>query len=289
MRHHRPAARPALLVLLPALAALAACGGSRPRPQPLNVPVMPPIVTFRAATLAAADFEGVTVDVAFDVENPNPFALPVVRLTHAVAVDGVPAYSSSTPCNAAVASRGTFPVTVPVFLPFGRIPGIAEKVLRARPISYRATGTVGFQTPAGVMELPIGWEGTMPLPRPPEFSFEGIDVGGLGALTLSFDVKLRILNPNAFPLPPGRLGHRLSVAGAPVASGDQKFPPVQAGGTATFSIPARVNIVGAGTGVVKGVWTALQGSEVPVALEGRATIANIPIDVHLESRIPRVR
>jgi hypothetical protein len=74
-----------------------------------------------------------------------------------------------------------------------------------------------------------------------------------------------------------------------VASGDQKFPPVQAGGTARFSIPAQVNIVGAGTGVVKGVWTALQGSEVPVALEGRATIANIPIDVHLESRIPRVR
>jgi len=289
MRLLRRVLRPASLVLLSALAALAGCGGSRPRPQPVFVPVMPPVVTFRAATLAGADFEGVTVDVAFDVENPNPFALPVVRLSHAVAVDGVPAFSGAAPCSAAVASHATSPVTVPVFLPFGRIPDIAEKLLLGRPIAYRATGSVGFQTPAGVMDLPIAWEGTMPLPKLPEFSFEGIDVGGLGALTLSFDVKLRIINPNAFPLPPGRLGHRLAVAGAPVASGDQKIPPVPAGGTARFSIPAQVNIVGAGTGVVKGVWTALQGAEVPVALEGRATIANLPIDVHLESRIPRVR
>lgn len=286
MRHHRPAARPALLLLA---ASLAACGGARPRPQPVNVPVLPPIVTFRSATLGAAGFDGVTVDVAFDVENPNPFALPVVRIAHALTVDGVPAWSGQSPATAAVASRGTYPVLVPVFLPYGRIPDIGEKVLAGHPIAYRATGSVGFQTPAGVMDLPIAWEGTMPVPRPPSFSFEGIDVGGLGALTLSFDVKLRISNPNAFPLPPGRLGHRLAVAGAPVASGDQKVPPVAAGGTAIFSIPAQVNIVGAGTGVVKGVWTALQGAEVPVALQGQATIANIPIDVHLESRIPRVR
>lgn len=283
---HRPV-RPALLAAL-AVAALAACGGSRPRP-PVNVPVLPPIVTLRAATLASADFEGVTVDVSFDVENPNPFALPVVRLSHAVTVEGVPAFSGTAPCNAAVASRGTYPVTVPVFLPFGRIPNVAEKILLGSPLGYRAAGSVGFQTPAGVMDLPIAWEGTMPLPRPPLFSFEGIEVGGLGALTLSFDVKLRMLNPNTFPIPPGRLGHHLAVAGAPMASGDQKIPGVAPGGTATFTIPARVNIIGAGTGVVKGVWTALQGDEVPVALEGRATLGSIPVDVHLESRIPRVR
>lgn len=285
--HRTP--RPALLAGITLLAALAACGGSRPRPPPLNVPVMPPIVTFRGATLAAAGFEGVTVDVSFDVENPNPFALPVVRLSHAVEVEGVPAYSAAAPCAAAVASRGRSPVTVPVFLPFGRIPDVAEKILLGRPLAYRATGSVGFQTPAGVMDLPIAWEGVMPLPRPPLFSFEGIEVGGLGALTLSFDVKLRMLNPNAFPIPPGRLGHHLAVAGAPVASGDQKIPGVAPGATATFAIPARVNVIGAGTGVVKGVWTALQGAEVPVALEGRATLGSIPVDVHLESRIPRVR
>lgn len=280
---------PVRLAALAALVALAACGGSRPRPEPVNVPVLPPIVTFRAATLASAGFEGVTVDVAFDVENPNPFALPVVRLAHAVSVEGVPAFSGTAPCTAAVASRGTYPVAVPVFLPFGRIPDIGEKVVLGRPIAYRAAGSVGFQTPAGVMDLPVAWEGTMPVPKLPQFSFEGIEVGGLGALTLSFDVKLRILNPNAFPLPSGRLGHRLAVAGAPVASGDQRIPPVPAGGTAVFAIPAQVNVVGAGTGVVKGVWTALQGAEVPVALEGQATIANIPIDVRMESRIPRVR
>ena len=286
MRHPLRVARPALLTLL---ATLAACGGSRPRPQPANVPVLPPIVTFRSATLGAAGFDGVTVDVAFDVENPNPYALPVVRIAHALAVDGVPAYSGQSPATAAVASRGTYPVMVPVFLPYGRLPDIGERVASGRPIAYRATGSVGFQTPAGVMDLPIAWEGTMPVPKPPQFSFEGIDVGGLGALTLSFDVKLRIINPNAFPLPPGRLGHRLAVAGAPVASGDQKIPAVPAGGTARFSIPAQVNIVGAGAGVVKGVWTALQGAEVPVALEGQATIASIPVEVRMESRIPRAR
>jgi LEA14-like dessication related protein len=286
MRTHLHVARPAALALL---ATLAACGGAKPRPVPVNVPVLPPIVTFRSATLGAAGFEGVTVDVALDVENPNPFALPVVRVAHALTVDGVPAFSGQSPATAAVASRGTYPVIVPVYLPYGRIPDIGAKVAAGQPLAYRATGSVGFQTPAGIMDLPIAWEGTMPVPRPPQFSFEGIDVGGLGALALKFDVKMRVVNPNAFPLPPGRLGHRLAVADAPVASGDQKVPPVGAGGTATFAIPAQVNIVGAGAGVVKGVWTALQGAEVPVAMEGQATIAGIPIDVRLESRIPRVK
>ncbi len=276
---------PALL----ALALLSACAGGRPRPKPANVPVLTPTVTVRGATLASAGFEGVTVDVALEVENPNPFALPVARLTHAVEVEGAPAFSGSARSDAAVAAQGTSPVTVPVFLPYGRIPDIGRRIGEGRPIAYRATGAVGLQTPAGVLDLPVCWAGTLPLPRLPAFSFEGVDVVGLGALALTFDVLLRVQNPNAFPIPPGALGHHLAVAGAPVAAGDQRTPGVPAGGSATFAIPARVNLVGAGTGVVKGVWTALQGAEVPVALEGHAAIAGIPMEVRMEARIARLK
>ncbi|HET9551993.1 MAG TPA: LEA type 2 family protein [Anaeromyxobacteraceae bacterium] len=268
------------------LATLAACAGSRPRP-PENVPVLPPSLIFRSASVTGASFEGVTVDVAFEIENPNAFALPVVRLSHAVSVDGVPAFSGNAAAHAAVPSRGIYPVTVPVFLPYGRIPAIGERVAAGRPVEYQVSGAVGVQTPAGIMDLPIGWQGVMPVPRLPVFTFEGVDVGALSMLGLSFDVKLRVVNPNAFPLPGGHLGHRLAVAGTPVASGDQRLPQVAPGGTALFSIPAQVNPVGAGAGALRAVVTALQGAEVPVGLEGQASVAGIPFGLRLESRIAR--
>jgi len=281
----RLANRPTIAALL--VTALAACASHAPRPAPANVPVYPPIVTFRSATVAGAAFDGITVDVGLDVENPNDYALPVVRLSHAVSVDGVQAWSGNAPASVAVASRGRYPVTVPVFLPYASVPDIGARMASGQPFAYRVSGAVGFQTPAGVMDLPVGWEGTLPVPKPPQFSFEGIDVGALGALALSFDVLLRVQNPNAFPLPPGKLGHRIAVAGAAVGSGERKLPPVGPGSTALVAIPVQINPFGAGAGVVSAVGTALQGAEVPVALEGQATFAGIPIPVHLESRIAR--
>jgi LEA14-like dessication related protein len=276
------------LTLTLAGVALAACAAGKPSP-PVNVPVLTPHLTFRSASVVSAGFEGVELAVALDVENPNPYALPVVHLAHTVTVDGVPAFSGVAGATAAVPSGGTFPVLLKVVLPYGRIPAIGERLVAGQPIAYAVTGSVGLQTPAGVMDLPLGWEGTLPVPRRPEFAFEGVDVGVFSALSLSFDVKLRISNPNAFQVPAGLLGHRLSVAGTAVASGDQKLPALAAGATSTVLIPCQVNPFGAGTGAVKAVYEALQGNEIPVALLGQATFAGIPVDVALEARIPKLR
>jgi LEA14-like dessication related protein len=276
------------LALPLAAAGLAACASHQPRP-PANVPVLTPHVTFQSATVVGATFEGVELLVAMEVENPNAFALPVVRLAHAVTVDGQPAFSAVASASAAVPSGGTFPVLLPLVLPYGRIPAIGERLVAGRPIAYAVTGSVGLQTPAGVVDLPVGWEGTLPLPRRPEFAFEGVEVGVLSALSLSFDVKLRVSNPNAFRLPGGLLGHRVSVAGTAVASGDQKLPGLEAGATAVVLIPCQVNPFGVGAGAARAVYEALQGNEIPVALLGRATLAGIPVDLALESRIPRLR
>jgi LEA14-like dessication related protein len=271
------------------LAALTACAGSRPPPPPVNVPVLSPRVTLRAADVVGTRFEGVEVALKLDVENPNPFALPVVRVNYSVTVEGVAAFAGLAPVNAAVASQGTYPVTLQLFLPYGKIPTIAERMASGQPLAYGVSGTVGVQTPAGVMDLPIAWTGTMPLPRPAEFAFEGVEVEALSALTLSFDVKLRITNPNSYALPPGVLGHHLAVAGTPVASGDRKLPGVPPNGTAVVKIPCQVNPLGVGAGAVKAVYAALMGSEVPVSLQGRATLADIPFEVKLESVIPKLR
>ena len=44
-----------------------------------------------------------------------------------------------------------------------------------------------------------------------------------------------------------------------------------------------------GAGVVKAVAAALGGEEIPVALEGRATVAALPFQLRMEARIPRIR
>jgi hypothetical protein len=206
-----------------------------------------------------------------------------------VTVEGAPAYAAVAPASSAVPSAATAPVILQLSIPYGRLPGIGERVAGGQPLSYAVKGAVGLQTPAGVMDLPVAWEGTLPLPRRPEFAFEGVDLGVMSALSLSFEVKLRVSNPNAFKLPAGVLGHRVAVAGTAVASGDVKLPEVGPGATAVVHIPCQVNPFGVGAGAVKAVYEAFQGNEIPVALEGRATFAGLPVDVKLESRIPKVR
>jgi LEA14-like dessication related protein len=276
------------LAALAALGALLACAGAKP-PPPANVPVFSPTVSVRTVALAGADFEAATVVLGLDVTNPNPFALPVTRVAYVVEVDGQPALAGTGGADVAVASSGTFPVSVPVRLPYGPIPGIAARLSAGQPMAYRARGTVGFQTPAGILDLPVTWEGTLPLPRAPELSFNGVSVGLLSAIRLSFDVKLRVFNPNGFPIPAGRLAHQLTVAGARLARGEEQLPAVPAGGTAEMAIPASVDRVGAGTGAVMAVVAAFQNEEIPVAVEGQATLGGILIPARFEAVIPKLR
>lgn len=282
-------ATPALA--LAAVAALIACsGGSKSRRAAPPVADLPPRLELRSVAPAGFDFEAATFAVAFDVENPNPVALPLSRLSLVVEVEGAAPFAVEVKPGVALAARAWTPVVVPVRLRYAEIPNVVAHFGLRSSLAARASGTASVSTAAGVIPLPIAFETELPLPRLPTFAFEGVELGPRSALAMSFDVNIRVNNPNPFPLPAGRLGYVLKVAGSPAASAqDGKVPGTPAGGSSGIAIRANVNLIGAGVGAGMAIVQAVQGTEVPVSIEGQASLAGIPVPLAMESRIRRLR
>lgn len=282
---------PSAVVVLAALVGLAACsGGQKKRRAAPPVAALAPTLELRSVTPAGFDFEAATFAVAFDVDNPNPVALPLARLALVVEVEGAAPFAVEVRPGVALAASARTPVAVPVRLRYADIPNVVAHFGLRTSLAARATGTASVSTAAGLLPMPVAFETDLPLPRLPTFAFEGVEVGTRSALSMSFDVNIRVTNPNPFPLPAGRLGYVLKVAGSPAASADDgRIPGTPAGGTSAIAIRADVNLIGAGVGAGKAIVQAAQGNEVPVSIKGQASLAGIPIPLAMESRIRRLR
>lgn len=271
-------------------ALLTGCGGGKARRPALPVVSELPTLQVRGATLAGYDFQGATYNVAFDVTNPNPVVLALSRLSLVVEVEGTTPYSIEARPGVAVAGAARTPVIVPFHVRYADIPNVVSLLGTTERVALRASGSVGIETASGLLPMPLAFDAELPLPRLPTVAFEGISASGFSAAKKSFDVKLRIENPNPFPLPAGRLGYVLSLAGSAAASSEnERIPGTRAGSSTTVAISAQVSVMSAGFGAGKAILTAASGGEVPVRIHGQASLAGIPVPFDLEKRIPKLR
>lgn len=243
-----------------------------------------PNLTFRSASLQALDLEGATVGFTFDVENPNAFGLSLARLGYGVEVEGTRIASGDAPGGMKIAPSGRTPVTFPVRVRFQDVPGIVALLgKRQDAVAYKLTGNLGFRTPVGVVDVPMGHSGTLALPKLPAFSLEALKVTGASFTEVGLEVRLRMKNPNAFPVPAGQLDYALSVAGHGVAEArGRSLSVVPGGGEATVAIPVRVSLTQLG----RAATAVSQGGQVDLGLSGTAQVAGLAIPLNLAGRVP---
>jgi LEA14-like dessication related protein len=246
-----------------------------------------PRLEFRAATLQALDLEGATVGVVFDLTNPNGFGLDLARVGYGVEVEGTRIAAGELPGGLAIPASGKAALTIPVRVRFADVPGIVSLLTTRRDsLRYKLSGSAGVRTPVGVIDLPLAHEDTVRLPSLPGFAVDGMSVRGAGLTAVALDLRVRVKNPNAFPIPAGRLDYALSLGGAEVArANDAALGNVAGGGSTVVTIPVKVDLVRAGR-----VATALLGGgEVPVGLAGTANLAGIPVPLDVRATVPARR
>jgi LEA14-like dessication related protein len=103
---------------------------------------------------------------------------------------------------------------------------------------------------------------------------------------VAVDVRVKVQNPNAFPLPNGQIDYALALAGTSVArAAGASVAAVPGGGSAVVEIPVRVDVLSAGR-----VATELaRGAEVQVELTGKADLAGLALPLDLSARVPARR
>lgn len=271
-----------IAVLLPV--ALAGCAGLRDAARSV---LQQPKLTFRSASLQALDLEGATLGFNFDLENPNSFGVNLAKIGWGVEVEGTRIATGDLPGGLAVKARGKAPVTFPVRVRFRDVPGIVSIIGGGRSqLGYRLFGNVGVRTPVGVIDIPMSHTDVLKLPSLPRFGVQGLSVKSVSLSTIALAVRLGVTNPNAFPLPAGKLDYALAISGAPVARAEGAgLGAVSGGSTQTMEIPVSVNVLSAG----RAASDLARGGEVQVNLKGTAQMAGLPLPLDISTRVPARR
>ncbi len=240
--------------------------------------VDPPKLTFRSVDVRSLDLEGATMGFNFDVENRNSFGLDVAKITYGLEVEGTRVTSGDIPGGLRLPAQGKAPVTFTARLRYRDVPGIASLLGKRETVRYRLSGSVGIRTPLGPLELPMSHEDQVALPRAPRFSLDGLSIRSASLSRLSLEVRVRITNPNGFPLPAGKLDSALSLAGAQVARVDDRpLSTVGGNGSAVVAIPIQLDLQEAGRAAAD----LIRGGKVDVGLRGAADVAGLKVPLDL--------
>lgn len=263
---------------------LAACAGMQ---QLARSAVKEPKLTFRSASLQSLDMEGATLALTWDLENPNGFGVDLARAAWSVDVEGTRVAAGDLPGGLQIRANATAPVTLPVRVRFQDVPGIVTLLEGGKDvIRYRVAGTLGIGTPIGILDLPLSHEDRLRLPALPHFALDGISVRSMTFSEVALDVRVRVRNPNAFPLPLGKIDYALALGGTSVARTDgAELAAVAAGGSAVVAIPVRLDIASAGRVAAE----LSRGGDVQVDLSGKAVVGGIPLPLDLRGKVPARR
>ena len=122
------------------------------------------------------------------------------------------------------------------------------------------------------------------MPRAPALSIEAVQLASEGLTRIGVDLRIRVANRNAFPMPAGRLDWSLDVGGSTVVSGQsQPIAAVPAGGSAVLAVPARLDLLGAGSAAAR----TLAGGPAEVSLRGAASFGWMRLPLDLRGRTSR--
>lgn len=241
-----------------------------------------PRLTYQSWSADQLDLEGVTIALQYRLENPNDFGLDLRRLGYKLEVEGRQVAEGSLPAGLQIPARGTTALAIPVRLRWRDVPGFVEIMLTRPEVAYRISGNAGVGSAIGTIDLPFEHQGRVAVPRPPAIGIEGVSVKDASLALLALDVKLRIENGNAFPLPVGALTYGLRVGEQDLlAGGAHPLAAVPPRGHAVVSVPVRLSMAGAAQGITE----LLRGAA--LRLQGRAGFGEMQVPVDTQGTVKR--
>lgn len=272
------------LLALAAPALLSACAGLQ---DFARAAFTEPRLSFESASVDALDLEGATVGFTFQIENPNTLGVDLARAAWQIEVEGTRVAAGDLPSGLRIPANGRAPLKFPVRVRFRDVPGIVSLLGSGRgDLGYRLSGSLGVRTPIGVVDLPMSHADRVKLPAMPRFALDGLRVESVSLFAVSVDVRLRVQNPNAFPLPGGELEYALALSGTSVARAQgASVRAVPGGGSAVVEIPVKIDVASA----ARVAADLARGGDVQVELIGNATLAGLPLPLDLRGAVPARR
>lgn len=246
----------AALVLLPGCQSLQDVIGGTPKPT---------------ARVVGTSIRGLSLDnivLLFDVEVENPYttSLPLTDLGYSLTSGGNKFLEGTLTPTGSIPARGRQVIQLPATVPFSSLLAALKGVKPGAVVPYTANFRIGVNVPVlGRIDVPFSKSGELPVPTVPQVEVTSLSMAKLGLDQIKATAKLRIRNPNQFPLDLTRLSVNLALGGLDVG-GSKLASPASIGSKqeATVEVPLSFSPRAVGIGIVN----LLRGNQIAYQVSG---------------------
>ena len=237
-----------------------------------------PRVTFKEARVSSVTFDALTLDTVWRVENPNPVGLSLARADYKLSVEGKQVVAGKPPNGFRLAADGVSELAFPAGIKLPDLFPLAQDLANKEFAAYRVEGVVGVQTPIGVIDFPLKYDGQFEVPKVPKIELQPPRIKRVSMPATTVEFPIAITNKNSFALPLTGLNGALKVGGVSVGRVEMgNLGMLDGKGTRVVTVPIDFDLWNA-AGIVA---QAVQGGTAPVELEAQLTsgASSTPIDV----------
>ncbi|MEQ1500583.1 MAG: LEA type 2 family protein [Myxococcota bacterium] len=207
-----------------------------------------PKVRFDGLDVRTIDWEEADVDFVFAIDNPNPVSIGLASFSYDLNLEEVDFLSGDNPDGFQLKAEGSAPLVLPLDLRYADIWNTIEATRGEDVVDFLLSGGMGFDTPAGNIQLPYNEDGGFPALRTPKFTFQAVRVNarrGFGVVDV--EVDLGVDNEHGSSLFFDAFDYGLSLNDKRVANGIVDTFSVDGATTGTVTLPIALDLLTAGT------------------------------------------
>lgn len=241
-----------------------------------------PSLSFQDAHLDHVDFDGADLTLTWLVTNPNALGLDLAQADYALQIEDHAVASGRPQSGLQIPGGATTRVAFPAHLVWKELAPAVQALFAQDIVRYRATGSVGVQSPVGLLTLPFAHEGTFAPPHVPDLSLHQPKIVSIGLTGARLALPLAIGNRNAFPLPIAGILGTVQIGGETV--GRLALPAqgvVEANQRKVIDVPLDVSFLGAGSAVA----AALRSGVAQVQVDGTLTSGASTLPIHFAQTV----
>lgn len=244
-----------------------------------------PSFAFRNMVLTDASLGGLNLDTVWDLNNPNPVGISLASVDYALFIDTKQVVAGAPQNGLQLTANGSSELHFPAAVKFADVAAIVETFLTKDTASWRAEGSLGVQTPIGVLKFPIAREGQFEVPKLPTIVFGNPKVTNIGIQGATVEFPLTVTNKNTYALPIAVTGS-MAIAGSTVGTlSTGNLGAMEGKGTRQLAVPLTISFLGAAGAAV----SAVQGGNAQVTFTAQVTSGPQAVPLKLDQLVSFIR
>ncbi len=224
-----------------------------------------PTFRFKSATVRDATLSGVTLDTVWIIDNPNTVGLSLASVDYSLFIDGKQVVAGKPPLGLQIPAEGSAELVFPASVRFLDVVPALQTMLSKDTATWRVEGSIGLDTPVGVVSLPLAAQDTFETPKLPQVQFSDPRVSNLTFSGATVEFPMVVVNRSSFPMKVAVTG-TLSIAGSAVgtlSTGD--LGTLSGKGSRTVTVPLTLSFISAGSALV----SALNGGNANLSFDAK--------------------